>query len=200
GSRGFTVQPAWVQMAWSASAFAASSRTIATGTVPLVASTWTNFSSGSVVIPGSYESRVQSNVAGIQFAMPIFEGGMTRSHIREALANRDKLAAQLEEARRKAGAEARTAYAAVVNGLSQAEALQAAVEAGESSVQGNQAGYQLGIRINSDVLSAQQQLFASRRDWVKSRYDTLLAGLKLKAAAGVLSEADVLAINGLLVR
>ncbi len=169
-------------------------------TLDFVASTGTNYSSGSVVIPGSYESRVQSNVAGIQFAMPIFEGGMTRSHIREALANRDKLAAQLEEARRKAGAEARTAYAAVVNGLSQAEALQAAVEAGESSVQGNRAGYQLGIRINSDVLSAQQQLFASRRDWVKSRYDTLLAGLKLKAAAGVLSEADVLAINGLLVR
>lgn len=58
----------------------------------------------------------------------------------------------------------------------------------------------LGIRINSDVLSAQQQLFASRRDWVKARYDTLLAGLKLKAAAGVLSEEDVLAVNGLLGR
>lgn len=167
-------------------------------TLDFVASTGTNYSSGSVVIPGSYESRVKSNVAGIQFAMPIFEGGMTGSRIREALANRDKLAAQLEEARRKAGAEARTAYAGVVNGLSQAEALQAAVEAGDSSVRGNQAGYKLGIRINSDVLSAQQQLFASRRDWVKARYDTLLAGLKLKAAAGVLSEQDVLAVNGLL--
>jgi len=167
-------------------------------TLDFVASTGTNYSSGSVVIPGSYESRVKSNVAGIQFAMPIFEGGMTGSRIREALANRDKLAAQLEETRRKAGAEARTAYAGVVNGLSQAEALQAAVEAGDSSVRGNQAGYKLGIRINSDVLSAQQQLFASRRDWVKARYDTLLAGLKLKAAAGVLSEQDVLAINGLL--
>ncbi len=169
-------------------------------TLDFVASTGTNYSSGSVVIPGSYESRVKSNVAGIQFAMPLYEGGMTGSHIREALANRDKLAAQLEEARRKAGAGARTAYAGVVNGLSQAEALQAAVKAGESSVQGNRAGYQLGIRINSDVLGAQQQLFAARRDWVKARYDTLLAGLKLKAAAGVLSEADVLAINGLLVR
>ena len=169
-------------------------------TLDFVASTGTNYSSGSVVIPGSYESRVQSNMAGIQFSMPIFEGGMTSSRIREVLANRDKLAAQLEEARRKAGAEARTAYAGVVNGLSRAEALQAAVEAGESSVQGNQVGYKLGIRINSDVLSAQQQLFASRRDWVKARYDTLLAGLKLKAAAGVLSGADVLAVNRLLVR
>lgn len=169
-------------------------------TLDFVASTGVNYSSGSVVLPSPYESRVKSNVAGVQFAMPIFEGGLNSSHIREAIAGRDKLAAQLEETRRKAGADAMQAYSEVMNGLSQTEALQSAVEAGESSVKGNQAGYKLGIRINSDVLNAQQQLFASKRDLVKARYDTLLAGLKLKAAAGVLSEADVLAINGLLVR
>jgi outer membrane protein len=65
-------------------------------------------------------------------------------------------------------------------------------------VKGNQAGYKLGLRINSDVLNAQQQLFASKRDLAKARYDTLFAGLKLKAAAGVLSESDVQVINGLL--
>ena len=73
-----------------------------------------------------------------------------------------------------------------------------AVESGESSVKGNQAGYKHGLRINSDVLNAQQQLFASKRDLAKARYDTLLEGLKLKAAAGVLSELDVVVINGLL--
>lgn len=169
-------------------------------TLDFVASTGTNYSSGSVVLPTPYESRVKSNVAGVQFAMPVFEGGLNSSHIREAIAGRDKLAAQLEETRRKAGADARQAYADVINGLSQTDALQSAVESGEISVKGNQAGYKLGIRINSDVLNAQQQLFASKRDLVKARYDTLLAGLKLKAAVGVLSEADLMGINGLLVR
>jgi outer membrane protein len=143
---------------------------------------------------------VNSKVAGFQFAMPIFEGGINSSKIRESLANRDKLAAQLEETRRKAGADARQAYADVLNGLTQIEALQSAVESGESAVKGNQAGYKRGIRINSDVLNAQQQLFSTKRDLVKARYDTLLAGLKLKASVGDLTEADVMGINQLLMR
>jgi outer membrane protein len=167
-------------------------------TLDFVASYGTNYSSGSTTMPLGYESRVKSNVAGFQFTMPIFAGGLNRSQVREALINKDKLGAQLEEARRKASAEAEQAYAGIVSGIAQSEALKAAVESGESSVKGNQAGYKLGIRINSDVLNAEQQLYTSKRDLVKARYDTLLQGLKLKAAAGVLNEDDVAAINRML--
>lgn len=166
-------------------------------TLDFVGSYGANYSSGNLSIPTPYETRIKSSVAGIQFTVPIFAGGLNSSHLREAVANQSKLSAQLEEARRKAGADARQAYAGIVNGVSQAEALQSAVESGESSVKGNQAGYKLGLRINNDVLNAQQQLFVSKRDLAKAKYDTLLQGLKLKAAAGVLSEADVQAINGL---
>lgn len=169
-------------------------------TVDLVASHGVNYSSGSVSMPTGYESKVRSSVAGIQFSVPIFAGGLNSSHIREAFASRDKSGAQLEEARRKAAAEAKQAYFGIVNGLAQTEALKAAVEAGESSVKGNLAGYKLGLRINSDVLNAQQQLYASKRDLTKARYDTLLEGLKLKAAAGVLSDFDVEVVNRLLER
>ena len=167
-------------------------------TLDFVGSYGANYSSGSVIIPSPYETRVKSSEAGIQFTVPIFAGGLNSSHMREAVANQGKLSAQLEEARRKAGADAKQAYAGIVNGVAQTEALQSAVESGESSVKDNQAGYKLGLRINSDVLNAQQQLFASKRDLAKARYDTLFAGLKLKAAAGVLSESDVQVINGLL--
>ncbi len=167
-------------------------------TLDFVASYGTNYSTGSAFLPTNFETRVTPATAGIQFSMPIFAGGLNSSRIREALANRDKFAAQLEETRRKAGAEAKLAYIGIVNGLAQTEALLSAVKSGDSSVKGNQAGYKLGIRINSDVLNAQQQLFVSRRDLVKARYDTLMQGLKLKAAAGVLTEADVVTINGML--
>ena len=90
--------------------------------------------------------------------------------------------------------------AGIVNGKSQIAALRAAVESGVSSLRGNKAGYKLGLRINSDVLDAEQQLYASRRDLAKARYETILQGLKLKAAAGVLSGQDVVSINGLLAR
>ncbi len=171
-----------------------------TWTLDFVASYGSNYSSGSASLPTDLETRITPATVGFQFSMPIFTGGLSSSHLREAYSNRDKLSAQLEETRRKAGSDARQAYAGIINGLAQTGALRSAVESGESSVKGNQAGYKLGIRINSDVLNAQQQLFASRRDLVKARYDTLLQGLKLKAAAGVLSEADVVAINGMLER
>jgi outer membrane protein len=169
-------------------------------TLDFTASYGGNYSSGSVAIPSDYTTRDRSRQAGVQLNIPIYSGGATNSRVAEALANRYKSQAQLEEARRKAVAEARLAYAGVMNGLSQIEALESAVQSGMRAVSGNQVGYRAGIRINSDVLGAEQQLYNSQRDLVKARYDTLLQGLKLKAAAGVLVESDLMTINGLLVK
>ena len=131
----------------------------------------------------------------MQLTIPMFSGGSTGAKIKEAMANFYKAQAQLEAARRKASADAKQAFAGVMNGLAQIESLKSAVDSGVSAVKGNQVGYQVGIRINSDVLGAQQQLYTSRRDLVKAQYDVLLQGLKLKAAAGILGEADVMVIN-----
>lgn len=164
-------------------------------TLDWTASHGSNFSSGSLTTPSDYTSRVRSTQTGVQLTIPIFSGGASSARVAEAIANRDKARAQLEEARRKAGADARQAYAAVVNSLSQIEALSAAVESGASAVKGNRIGYKMGIRINSDVLSAEQQLYATERDLAKARYEALLQGLKLKAAAGILAESDLATIN-----
>lgn len=52
--------------------------------------------------------------------------------------------------------------------------------------------------MNIDVLNAEQQLFAAQRDLAKARYETILQGLRLKAAAGALTETDLVAVNALL--
>lgn len=150
--------------------------------------------------PGMIFCMVEQGAIGVQFSMPIFSGGATSAKVAEAVAIHYKTRANLEAARRQAGADARQAYAGIANGLAQIEALDSAVESGKNAVKGNQVGYKLGIRINIDVLNAEQQLYTSQRDLTKARYDTLFQGLKLKAAAGVLGEADLGVINGLLVR
>jgi outer membrane protein len=167
-------------------------------TLDMVASIGQNYSSGSLTTPSDFASRVSSKLAGVQLTVPLFAGGATHSRVIEAIANKNRAAAGLEAARRQAATDARQAYSAVVSGLAQIEALESAVESGKSAVKGNQVGYDLGIRMNIDVLNAQQQLYTSQRDLVKARYDTLLQGLRLKAAAGALTEADVSAVNGLI--
>lgn len=157
-----------------------------------------NYSSGSLTTPADFATRANPRQLGVQLTMPFFAGGATNSRVTEAIAGKNKAAAELEAARRQAGTDAKQAYSAIVNGLAQIEALESAVESSKSAVKGNQIGYQLGIHMNIDVLNAEQQLYAAQRDLVKARYDTLLQGLKLKAAAGGLTESDVLVVNGLL--
>ncbi|MDR3391642.1 MAG: TolC family outer membrane protein [Sulfuriferula sp.] len=164
-------------------------------TLDLTASHGGNYSSGSLTTPTDYATQGTSNQVGVQLTIPLINGGATGAKVKEAMANYYKAQAQLEEARRKAATDAKQAFSGVMNGLAKIAALKSAIASGVSAVKGNKVGYQAGIRINSDVLSAEQQLYTSRRDLVKAQYDVLLQGLKLKAAAGILGEADVIAIN-----
>jgi len=168
-------------------------------TLDLVASYGENYSTGSTIMPTDFASRGLSNQIGIQYTVPLFAGGGTSSHVAEAIANKYRAGAELEVARRKAATEARVAFAGVVNGVSQVAALVSAVESSQSAVSGSHAGYKAGVYNNIDVLNAEQQFYTVTRDMVKARYETLLQGLKLKAAAGILNNVDLIFTNALLV-
>lgn len=167
-------------------------------TLDLVGSYEHNYSSGNVSTPSDFATRMKSSQAGLQLNIPLFAGGLTHYRVSEAIANRNKAAADLEAARRQSAADARQAYAAIVNGVAQIAALESAVASSHSAVEGNQAGFKLGIHLNIDVLNAEQQLYTAQRDLLKARYDTLFQGFKLKAAAGILSAADVREVSDLL--
>jgi outer membrane protein len=167
-------------------------------TVDLVASYGGNYSSGNITEPTNFGSNVKDRQVSIQFSVPLLEGGAIRAHVAEARAKRSKAHADLTGAQRQATLNTRQSYAAILSGVSQVHALETAVAAGRNAVKGNKVGYSLGIRINSDVLNAEQQLYSSLQDLEKARYDTLFEGLKLKAAAGELSADDLKAVNSLL--
>jgi outer membrane protein len=76
--------------------------------------------------------------------------------------------------------------------------LAATVKSSESALEASEAGFQVGTRTMVDVLAEQRNLFRSKRDYSRSRYDYLINGIKLKEAAGSLSETDLHQINQLL--
>jgi len=139
-----------------------------------------------------------TRIIGLQLALPLYSGGNVSSLVRQAVANREKAQQDLESSRRVAALAARQAYLGVTNGRAQVRALEAALVSTRSALDSNKLGYEVGVRINIDVLNAQQQVFSTLRDLSRARYDTILNGLRLKAAAGTLGEADVEEVNRLL--
>jgi hypothetical protein len=71
----------------------------------------------------------------------------------------------------------------------------AAVLSNEKAVEAAETGFEVGTRAVVDVLDAQRELLRARRDYARSRYDYLLDTLRLKQAAGILHETDLIQIN-----
>jgi outer membrane protein len=142
--------------------------------------------------------RTTNNAIGVQFSVPIFNGFAVTSRVRESIALEDKARNDLEANRRNAALGVRQAFLGVNSGMAQVKALEAAEVSSQSSLESNRLGYQVGVRINIDVLNAQRQLYSTRTELARARYNTITNGLRLKAAAGSLREADLIPVNALL--
>jgi outer membrane protein len=141
-----------------------------------------------------------STVIGLQLAMPLYQGGGLTSRDRESAALSNRAREDLENARRSAALSARQNFLLVSNGIAVVAALEQALVSSQSALESNKLGYEVGVRINIDVLNAQQQLFLTRRDLAVARYNLITAHLRLKAAAGALREEDLELVNRVLVR
>lgn len=135
---------------------------------------------------------------GLDLSFPVYQGGAVSSRMREAIADRLRAEEELLNAQRQARLEAQQAQLGVQSGGALTEALDQALRSAETQLRSTQRGQQVGVRTRVDVLNAEQQLFATRRDLAAARYRTLVASLQLKAAAGALREADLRALDALL--
>jgi outer membrane protein len=139
-----------------------------------------------------------TNQVGLVFQLPLYQGGNVSSKVRESFARRDEASQKLDQSQREAAQQAREAYLAVSNGIARVKALVQAQASNQRALDTTVLGYERGARTGVDVLNTQRELFITRRDLSQARYDYLLSRLRLKAAVGTLSEADLADINRLL--
>jgi outer membrane protein len=135
---------------------------------------------------------------GLVLNVPLFAGFSGVYKVKEAIALKDKAQADLENARRGTEQATRNTYFGLIAGLSQVKAYEAAEASSQSALDANKLGYSVGVNINIDVLNSQSQLYQTKRDLAKARYDVLVTNLKLRQAAGTLTPADLQPINDLL--
>lgn len=143
---------------------------------------------------------IDSKNIGLQLAVPIYQGGLVNSRVREASANEEKARQDLENIRRNSELFARQSYLGTTSGVAQVKALEAALVSSQSALASTRLGREVGVRTQVDVLNAQQQLFSARRDLAQAKYNYIMSTLRLKAAVGRLTENDIVAVNAWLQR
>lgn len=151
---------------------------------------------GSVTVPQGNNSTV--GTVGVVMTIPLFAGFAVQNRVKETLSLQEKARADLEDAQRQVAQAVRTAFFGVQSTYGQVQALQAAVASSQSALEANVLGYEVGVRINMDVLNAQSQLFQSQKDLAQARYNLLVGHLQLRQAAGNLQMQDVHTINEVL--
>jgi len=147
-----------------------------------------------------FASNVRTTTAsvGVQFNMPLYTGGAVQNRIQETLALQDKARNDVQAAVRGVSQATRAAFFGVLSGQGQVKALETAEASSQSALDANKLGYQVGVRINIDVLNAQSQLYQTRRDLSVARYNVLVGSLRLKQASGQLTAEDLKEVSTLL--
>lgn len=137
----------------------------------------------------------QTTAIGLQFQMPLYTGGAVSSKTRQA--RFDYTAAQegLDKTRRAVKRQVRNAYRSVVASISAVEALRASTVSTQSALEATEAGFDVGTRTMVDVLNAQRDLFRSKSNYAKARYNYILSGISLRQATGTLSSEDLEQVN-----
>jgi len=162
-------------------------------TVDLVAGAGVTWGTGSLASDFNYNSRDAR--IGVAVNVPLYQGGFVESRVREAIALQDSARQVLETARRNAIFNAQNGFTGVNSAAASVTAFKQALRSAETALASNKLGQEVGVRTNLDVLNVQQNVYSTRRDLAQAYFNYLIAHLRLKAAVGSLTEADVEAIN-----
>jgi len=147
----------------------------------------------------TYGFNKRNNAIGIEVNVPIFTGLSTSSKIRQASAKMVKAREDLEYSTRVAVQDTKDSYYRIVQGIDIYKDYKESIESYFRSVEANRLAYKVGVKKNIDVLIAERQLFDARIRKSESKYDLILAMLKLKVSSGTATEDDLYDINELLV-
>jgi outer membrane protein len=158
-----------------------------------VSGTYGESRTGTVTSPGSDHESGWAVMFNAQ--MNIFSGGGITAQVRQAQYEYEDAKQVLEKTRRDTVANTRIAYRGVLTSIGRVEALNQAVISAQSSLQSNEAAYEVGTKTAVDVTDAISQLYGTKRSLAAARYDYILNLLQLKQAAGTLSIYDVAYVN-----
>ena len=165
-------------------------------TIGASASYGTNSGESSIngfVLPN--QGTVTSVGYSFNFNLPLFQGMRTHAGVKRARISREQARHALIEQELNVAEQVRTRFRLVVTDVVAVAAGGEALKSSQAALEATQTGYEVGTRNIVDVLQAQQQVFRREYEYNLSRHNYVLAMLRLKESAGLLSEADIEKLN-----
>ncbi|MEN0613420.1 outer membrane channel protein TolC [Klebsiella indica] len=146
----------------------------------------------------SSDNDAGQNQIGLSFSLPLYQGGMVNSQVKQAQYNFVGASEQLESAHRSVVQTVRSSFNNVNASISSIKAYKQAVVSAQSSLDAMEAGYSVGTRTIVDVLDATTTLYNAKQQLSSARYNYLINELNIKSALGTLNEQDLVALNNTL--
>ena len=144
------------------------------------------------------DADIGQNKIGLSFSLPLYQGGMVNSQVKQAQYNFVGASEQLESAHRSVVQTVRSSFNNVNASISSINAYKQAVVSAQSSLDAMEAGYSVGTRTIVDVLDATTTLYNAKQQLSNARYNYLINELNIKSALGTLNEQDLVALNNTL--
>lgn len=144
------------------------------------------------------DSNMGQNKIGLNFSLPLYQGGMVNSQVKQAQYNFVGASEQLESAHRSVVQTVRSSFNNINASISSINAYKQAVVSAQSSLDAMEAGYSVGTRTIVDVLDATTTLYNAKQQLANARYTYLINQLNIKSALGTLNEQDLVALNNTL--
>ncbi|ACX86176.1 outer membrane channel protein TolC [Pectobacterium parmentieri] len=152
--------------------------------------------SGSRTNSGNFnDTDAGQHRVGINFTLPLYNGGITNSQVKQAQHSYVSASEQLESAHRSVIQVVRSSFNNISASISSINAYKQAEVSAQSSLDAMEAGYQVGTRTIVDVLDATTTLYNAKQQLSSARYDYLINQLNIKSAQGTLNESDLQALN-----
>jgi len=137
---------------------------------------------------------------GVELQVPIYSGGYVSASRRQKLYTADKVHDMELQQQVYVETSVRNLFTVVTAEMHRVGYRKRAVVTSNNALRATRKSYDDGTRTILDLLQAQNHYYSEQRELAHSRYEYLINTLKLKEAAGTLSEDDLKALNAWLLK
>ncbi len=155
--------------------------------VALYASHSENNSSSDNTVGQKY----RTDSIGIQVSVPLYAGGGVSASTSQAAARYLQAKYEMAAQSDKILNDLQQQYNLCRNGEAKMKAYELALQAADKQVVATRQSVRAGMRVNVDVLNAEQQRYTTQKEYAEAKYSYLKAWVALQSLAGTLNEKDI---------